>query len=685
MDVYLNGVLDNGALVGTVTASQQNSTANVNIGRRPGTSSFEFAGRIDDLRIANQAETQSQIQADMATPLAQPSDTTAPQVQITSPSAGAQVSSIMTVTASATDNVGVAGVQFFVDGVATGVEDTTAGYALTWDTRTASNGSHTLTALARDTSGNTTLSAAVTVNVSNATSASFRNDILATGFSLPTAIKFMPDGRMLVVELAGTIKVLPPPYTTPDPTPFLQLTNVGSAGVQQGIYDIALDPNFATNHYYYIFYTAGTPNRDRLSRFTANATLTGTVPGSEFILYQDPEDANAEHHGGAINFGNDGKIYLTTGENFQAGEAQDLTKPRGKILRINPDGTVPTDNPFYDGTGPNYDAVWALGLRNPYRAYYDAPTGRLNIGDVGGNDYSTAIEEVDIGARGANYGWPNVEAPNGNPAYTAPAYYYPHNGRDAAITGGFVYHGSQFPASYQGSYFFADYTQNWIRRLTFDANGNVNGVFNFEPADGSVDGPYGDIVYLTEGPEGALYYIDLGYSDISGTFGVSKIRRISYIQSSNQPPVASASATPTQGQAPLTVNFSSAGSSDPEGQALGYQWTFGDGGTSTAANPQHTYSTAGQYQARLTVSDGVNSTPSTPLTISVGNAPTATILTPTATDPLFKAGDVISFSGNATDVEDGTLPARSGRVTISSMPFRMTGRAASNSTSSWSV
>ena len=121
----------------------------------------------------------------------------------------------------------------------------------------------------------------MTVNVSNATSASFRNDILATGFSLPTAIKFMPDGRMLVVELAGTIKVLPPPYTTPDPTPFLQLTNVGSAGVQQGIYDIALDPNFATNHYYYIFYTAGTPNRDRLSQFTANATLTGTVPGSK--------------------------------------------------------------------------------------------------------------------------------------------------------------------------------------------------------------------------------------------------------------------------------------------------------------------------------------------------------------------------------------------------------------------
>lgn len=176
---------------------------------------------------------------------------------------------------------------------------------------------------------------------------------------------------------------------------------------------------------------------------------------------------------------------------------------------MNPDGTVPTDKKFYDGAGPNYDAIWALGLRNPYRAYYDAPTGCLIIGDVGGNDYSTAIEEVDIGARGANYGWPDVEAPNGNPAYTAPAYYYAHNGRDAAITGGFVYHGTQFPSSYQGVYFFADYTQNWIRYLTFDANGTVTGAHNFEPMDGTVDGPYGDIVYMTQGPEGALYYGDL--------------------------------------------------------------------------------------------------------------------------------------------------------------------------------
>jgi hypothetical protein len=277
------------------------------------------------------------------------------------------------------------------------------------------------------------------------------------------------------------------------------------------------------------------------------------------------------------------------------------------------------------------------------------------IGDVGGNDYSTAKEEVEIGARGANYGWPNYEGPCPAPACTSPLYWWAHNGRDSAVTGGFVYHGSAFPAGYDGSYFFADYTQNWIRRLTLDANGNLSGVTNFEPADGSVDGPYGDIVYLVEGPDGALYYLDLGYSDIGGSYGISKLRRIKYVQS-NQAPVVAASANVTSGPAPLSVNFSSAGSSDPEGVQLTYNWNFGDNITSTAANPVHVYTATGTFSARLTVSDGVNSTTSSPITISVGNRPVASITSP-IDGTFFRAGDVISFGGNATDTEDGTLPA----------------------------
>src|SRR4029453_19307206 len=99
---------------------------------------------------------------------------------------------------------------------------------------------------------------------------------------------------------------------------------------------------------------------------------------------------------------------------------------------------------------------------------------------------------------------------------------------DVAIAAGFVYHGSQFPSSYRGSFFFADYAQNWIKRLTFDTSGTVNGVYNVEPIDGTTDGPTGDVVYLTEGPDGALYYVDLGYSDTTNTPAISKIRRVRF-------------------------------------------------------------------------------------------------------------------------------------------------------------
>jgi glucose/arabinose dehydrogenase/PKD repeat protein len=579
-------------------------------------------------------------------------DTSPPTVAITSPTNNAQVVDIVNVTANASDDVGVAGVQFLIDGVNSGVEDTTAPYVLAWDSRGVANGAHALTARARDAAGNSTLSAAVTVNVANTNQ--FQNEVLATGFNLPISIEFMPDGRMLVAELKGVIKVMSPPYIEASPTPFLQIANIANTGVQQGIFDVALDPNFSSNHYYYVFYTANSPNRDRLSRFTADASLTGTVAGSELILYEDPQTASDEHHGGAVFFDNAGKLFFTTGEHFQGTVSQQLNNRRGKLHRINSDGTVPTDNPFYDGTGSNIDSIWALGLRNPFRASYDSVTDRIYIGDVGGNDHSTAKEEINLGARGANYGWPDYEGNCPAPC-TSPIYSYTHNGRDASITAGFVYRGSQYPSNFQGSFFYADYGQNWIKRLTFDASGKVTGSVDFEPANGAADGPYGDIVYLAEGPDGALYYVDLGYSDDSGQFGLSKIRRIRYVQS-NKAPIAIAAGNPTTGTPPLEVTFSSGGSSDPEGQPLTYLWTFGDNTTSTEANPVHNYAQAGMYTARLTVSDGVNSTVSTAINITVGNAPTATILSPTD-GRLFVAGDEISYSGDGKDPDDGALPA----------------------------
>jgi glucose/arabinose dehydrogenase/PKD repeat protein len=494
----------------------------------------------------------------------------------------------------------------------------------------------------------------------------FNSEIfIASGLNLPTSIEFLPGGRMLIAELFGRIVVVQAGATTIDATPVAQLTNISNdefeAGGERGLVGMVSDPNFSANGFLYVFYTAAVPLRDRVSRFILNGNTLDLQ--SEVVVWQDIVDAERDHHGGGVAFGPDGRLYISTGDHFAPADSQSLTSYHGKVIRINPDGSVPADNPFFDGTGPNLDGIWARGLRNPFRLSFDSLTGEMYIGDVGGNQVCCSFEEVNRGVAGANYGWPMCDGPCGTPGVTNPLFSYSHGGRDASITGGFVYRGSQFPSEYWGSYFYGDYARNSIKRLTLDPSGtSVTGAFNFEPLDGSSDGPYGDIVQLKEGPDGNLYYVDISYQQATGNFGTGVIRRIRYVLA-NEVPVATATGTPTAGPPPLTVNFSSAGSKDPEGQPLTYLWTFGDSTSSTEPNPVHAYTSQGFYVARLSVSDGVSTSLSAPIGIAVGTPPTATILTP-ATGTTFRAGDTIAFSGLAADVEDGELDGRAYSWTV---------------------
>ncbi|MGH8572725.1 MAG: LamG-like jellyroll fold domain-containing protein, partial [Gammaproteobacteria bacterium] len=171
LNVYLNGQLDNGLLLGTVTTTQQNSTQKVHIGQRPGMpGTYNFAGKIDDVRLYNRALTQSEIQADMTMPVAgAPSDTTPPSVVITAPTAGSSVFNLVSVVADASDNVAIGGVQFQLDGQPLGEEVTSAPYSVLWNAGGTHAGSHVLTAVARDIAGNVTASAPVSVVVTAAT------------------------------------------------------------------------------------------------------------------------------------------------------------------------------------------------------------------------------------------------------------------------------------------------------------------------------------------------------------------------------------------------------------------------------------------------------------------------------------------------------------------------------------
>jgi glucose/arabinose dehydrogenase/PKD repeat protein len=449
---------------------------------------------------------------------------------------------------------------------------------------------------------------------------------------------------MLIAQRDGTVRVVQPGATRVDPAPFLQLPSV-STDNERGLLGLALDPSFSANGYVYVFYTRGTL-RNRVSRFTATGNAAALA--SETVIWENPAGSDIWHQGGGLAFAPDGNLFISVGDHLQSQNAQSLTSYAGKILRVARDGSAPSDNPFNDGSGPNLDAIWARGLRNPFRIAVDPPTGRMMIADVG----QDAVEELDLGARGANYGWPTCEGSCSAAGMTNPVHSYRHDGHDASVTGGFFYRGPQFPAEYQGSYFFGDYAQNWIRRLTFDGAGAVAGVMSFEPPDGALDGPYGDIVALAGGPDGSLWYVDAGPFQSPNAGSIRRIRNVS----ANQPPIAEASADVASGPAPLTVRLSSGASRDPEQQPLAYRWDFGDGQASSEAHPTHTYARSGRYVARLTVSDGTLSTSSDPVTITVGSPPVATILAPT--DGLrFKAGDAIAFAGEASDPDDGRLPA----------------------------
>ncbi len=459
----------------------------------------------------------------------------------------------------------------------------------------------------------------------------FQESVVASGLQQPTTMRFSPDGRLFVAEKAGRLRIIKNGQLLA--TPFVNLpVNTSS---ERGLLGIAFDPNFATNRTLYLYYTNNSPLKNRVSSFRASVSNPDLVEaGSETVILDDIFVSAGNHNGGAIHFGQDGKLYIAVGDNAVSANAQTLTNLLGKILRINSNGTIPSDNPFV-GTSGARGEIWALGLRNPYTFAVDPGSSRIYVNDVGQNTW----EEVNQLARGANYGWPTCEGVCSATGMTNPIYAYAHP-EGFAITGGVFYRGSQFPASYTGVYFFSDYIGNFIRGLN---QSNQMSAF----ATG-VDSP----VSLETGPDGTLYYL---------AFSGGAVRRITYTGTApNQAPVAVNSPSATSGTVPLNVNFSGGQSSDSDGDTLTYSWNFGDGSpTASGVTTSHTYSTPGVFTSTLTVSDGRGGTNSASRQITVtgqNTAPVGTIVSP-GNGALYSAGDTISFSGTATDSQDGTLPA----------------------------
>jgi glucose/arabinose dehydrogenase len=493
----------------------------------------------------------------------------------------------------------------------------------------------TLDSATRDALGGTKIVAATNIPED------FEEIEVVTSLRAPTNMEFSPDGRLFVLEQAGKILIIKNGELLP--TLFLTLSEVdGSA--EGGLLGLAFDPQFNINGHLYVYYTkAGDPLTNQVSRFTVSATNPDVADPSSELVILDGIPAGPQHNGGQMQFGPDGKLYVATGEITKRSNAQSLRVLAGKILRINPDGSVPADNPFV-GTPDVREEIWAYGLRNPFAGDIDPVTGRMYINDVG----RKKSEEINLGMAGANYGWPECQGKceNPHPDFEDPIYAYSY-GKGCAITGGAFYRGTQFPEEYQGNYFFADLCDQWIKRLLPDGT----------EADFVTEGPK-MVVDLEVAPDGSLYYLLYSKSGsyTTPTEADGAVGKIQFARA-NRTPTAVVSARPTSGIAPLEVSFDGSGSSDPDGDSLSYTWDFGDESpTTNGVTASHTYTKNGLFDVHLVVDDQKGGTNSATLTIRVGNPPVGKITTPKE-EATFNTGDTIKYRGTGTDSEDGALPA----------------------------
>jgi glucose/arabinose dehydrogenase len=329
-------------------------------------------------------------------------------------------------------------------------------------------------------------------------------DVIASGLEKPVAFAFAPDGRLFFTEKeSGSVRVIVDGVLKPEPVLTLPVAILG----EQGLIGIAIDPDFEQNHAIWVSYTLSeTENNGLKANQIARFVEQNNVATDVTTVLTLPNDTGSDRHNiGNIAFGNDGKLYVSVGDDSLDGIAQFLGDPRGKILRFDPTRplSAPEDNPFYDGEGPNYDAIYAFGLRNPFDLVFDPlSNGNRIIATENGPDCD---DEINLILAGHNYGWtPDhtcSEEQQRDPAINTiePMLYWAPATAPAGIT---VYTGDDFPEWY-GDVFFCSFQDGLLHHLKlnetrdgFVSHSSINGMFC------QVD--------VFSGPDGGLYFLEGG-------------------------------------------------------------------------------------------------------------------------------------------------------------------------------
>lgn len=470
---------------------------------------------------------------------------------------------------------------------------------------------------------------------------------VATGLD-PTAMAQAPDGRIFIAEKYGAVRIVENDILLPDPFLLLVVDNEN----ERGLSGIAFDPDFAQNGYVYLYYTVAPSGHNRLVRVRALGNYA--IPGSEEILLELDPMGGSVHNAGAMVFGLDGKLYLGVGDGSESIKAPDLNFLFGKVLRLNPDGTIPDDNPFYHQTTGIYRAIYATGFRNPFSMAIQPGTGRIFVGDVGSN----LFEEINDVLPGYDYGWNLVEGKRSDqhvPSnYHDPIFAYSRS-FGCAIVGAAFYNppNLQFPSEYIEKFFFGDYCTGKIHFLNPE-NGFYAGVF--------AEGINRPLALLTS-QNGSLYYIARGgigggSVDDNTSSGEGVLWRVDYVgQGAPVFSIAPTNVLVSVGEeAVFTVHAN--GSPDIE-----YRWQRNNVDIPGATNPVLVVSAVSLADsgavfrcAARNPFGKVNST-SAVLRVTANKRPLPVILTPDPDLLLYAAGDTIWFSGMATDPETGLLDA----------------------------
>ena len=308
-----------------------------------------------------------------------------------------------------------------------------------------------------------------------------RVEVIATGLEAPWALAFAPDGRIFLTERPGHLRVIQGGRLRREPAAILPATSQGESGLM----GLALDPDFSRNRFLYVCYTYSAPGglRNRVARLVER---DGGIRQDRILLDNIP--GAWIHDGGRVKFGPDGKLYVTAGDAADPPIAQDLRSLGGKILRLNPDGSIPPDNPFPGSP------VWSLGHRNPQGLAWHHATGQLFATEHG----TSVHDEVNIIHPGKNYGWPTVIGPARDPRFVDPILTFTPN----IAPSGAVFAGPRYP-DWQGNLFFATLRGRHLHRVIL-ASPDFIRVLSHERL---FDGVFGRLRDIVEAPDGSLYLL----------------------------------------------------------------------------------------------------------------------------------------------------------------------------------